>query len=76
MELCVLYRLHEWAPGCPRAFQSAEERQALYPGFRAAALDNLIAACRIRDRDREQVMFLVRVLVRPNHPSCIAKGQP
>ena len=57
----LAFLLSDWAPGCPIGFESKEEREALYPGFRAAALDNLIAAGKIREDDRDRVQFIVYV---------------
>jgi hypothetical protein len=54
----LFFLLSDWAPGCPIAFQS-EAEDALFPDFRAAALDNLVAAGKIGDADRERVVFIV-----------------
>ncbi len=64
----LAFMLSDWAPGCPIGFESKEEREALDPGVRAHALDNLIAAGKIRERDRERVVFVVRTFARPTRP--------
>jgi hypothetical protein len=64
----LFFALREWAPDCPMAFGSEAEHDALYPGLRATALDNLVAAGEIRECDRERVIFIVETLVRPTRP--------
>ncbi len=57
------FSLHEWAEGCPIAFEEGEEETIAC--MEANALDRLVAAGKIRDEDRERVQFIVRVLVSP-----------
>ena len=64
----LVFDLSDWASGCPVALKSDEEEKALLPGFKAAALDNLVAAGKIRECDRERVVFIVRVLVSSSRP--------
>jgi hypothetical protein len=59
----LVYRLHEWAEGCPVAFEEWEKENI--PQFKANALDRLVAAGKIRDIDRERVTFIVRTIVHP-----------
>jgi hypothetical protein len=59
-----VFDLPDWAPGCPEAFQPWEEEE-LFPRFKAMALDNLVAAGKIEEADRDRVIFMVRVLVYP-----------
>jgi len=61
----LVFGLSDWAPGCPVAFKSEEEEKVLFPEFRAAALDNLVAAGKIQECDRDCVVFIVEVLVSP-----------
>ena len=62
----LIFSLHEWAKaeGCPRAFQPWEADE-LSLRFMAMALDNLVAAGKIRECDRERVKFIRRVLAYP-----------
>jgi hypothetical protein len=57
----LVYRLHEWAEGCPVALE--EWKLENIPQFRANALDRLVAARKIREIDRERVTFIVRTIV-------------
>jgi hypothetical protein len=51
----LIFWLHQWAKaeGCPRAFQPWQVDE-LSPRFQAIALDNLVAAGKIRECDRGQ----------------------
>jgi hypothetical protein len=62
----LIFWLHQWAKaeGCPRAFQPWEVDE-LSPRFQAIALDNLVAAGKIRKCDRERVRLMRRVLAYP-----------
>jgi hypothetical protein len=60
----LVYRLSDWAEGCPVAFQPWEVDE-LSPRFMAMALDNLVAAGKIRECDRGRVRFMRRVLAYP-----------
>jgi hypothetical protein len=60
----LFFRLADWAPDCPQAFQPWEDEE-LFPLFRAIALDNLIEAGRIRESDRDRVTFIVHRIVYP-----------
>jgi hypothetical protein len=62
----LVFSLHQWAKadGCPRAFQPWEVDE-LNPRFQAIALDNLVAAGKIRECDRQRVKFIRRVLAYP-----------
>jgi hypothetical protein len=59
----LFYALHEWAEGCPIAFEEWEKDSI--PGFEANALDRLVAAGKIREQDRERVTFIIRTIVHP-----------
>ncbi len=62
----LIFSLHQWAKaeGCPRAFQPWEADE-LSTRFMAMALDNLVAAGKIRECDRERVKFIRRILAYP-----------
>ena len=60
----LIFCLPDWAEGCPRAFQPWEKKE-LFPHFKAIALDNLLAAGKIRECDRDRVQLMVRVLAYP-----------
>jgi hypothetical protein len=62
----LIFSLHQWAKaeGCPRAFQPWEVDE-LSPRFEAKAFDNLVAAGKIRECDRERVTLIRRVLAYP-----------
>jgi hypothetical protein len=57
------YCLSDWADDCPVAFEEWEKESI--PRFEANALDRLVAAGKIRERDRERVRFIVRTIVHP-----------
>jgi hypothetical protein len=59
----LVYRLHEWAEDCPVAFEEWEREKI--PCLKANAVDQLVAAGRIREIDRERVTFMVRTIVHP-----------
>lgn len=61
----LFFDLSDWAQGCPKAFESKAEQESLFPKFETVALDNLVAAGKIRECDRERVVFMVRILVSP-----------
>ena len=67
----LVYRLSDWAEGCPIAFQPWEAEE-LNSRFKTVALDNLVAAGRIRECDRGRVTFIVRVLCYPPEREGIA----
>jgi hypothetical protein len=62
----LIFSLHQWAKaeGCPGAFEPWEADE-LSTRFMAMALDNLVAAGKIRDCDRRRVRFKRRVLAYP-----------
>jgi hypothetical protein len=66
LEEPLIFWLHQWAEaeGCPVAFQPWEVEE-LSPRFEAMALDNLVAAGKIRECDRQRVRFMRRVLAYP-----------
>jgi hypothetical protein len=53
---------NSWAERTPVAFETAKKRRLTHE---ANALDGLIAAGKIREIDREHVIFIVRTLVHP-----------
>jgi hypothetical protein len=59
----LVYRLCDWAEGCPMAFEEWEKENI--PQYKTNALDRLVAAGEIREIDREQVRFIVRRIVQP-----------
>jgi hypothetical protein len=59
----LVYRLHDWAEGCPVALEEWEMENV--PQWRAHALDRLIAVREVREIDRERVTFIVRTIVHP-----------
>jgi hypothetical protein len=59
----LVYRLSDWAEGCPVAVEEWEMHKI--PKWKANALDRLIAAEKIRETDRERVTFIVRTIVHP-----------
>jgi hypothetical protein len=73
----LFFDLREWAPDCPLTFDSEAEREALYPSLKATALNYLIAAGKIRECDRDRVIFIVEEFVSPSRPEQIEpnKGQ-
>lgn len=60
----LLFYLHAWAEGCPLVFEPWEVDE-LSPRFEAMALDNLVAAGKVRECDRGRVSFMRRVLAYP-----------
>ena len=62
----LLFSLHDWAEGCPIAFEENEDEKV--GRMQANALDRLVAAGKIEVQDRDRVKFIVRVLVRPSRP--------
>jgi hypothetical protein len=64
----LFFHLRDWAPDFPLAFESEAEKEALYPGLKATALDNLVAAGKIRECDRERVIFIVDLFPSPSRP--------
>jgi hypothetical protein len=62
----LIFSLHQWAKaeGRPRSFQPWEADE-LSPRLEAKALDNLVAAGKIRECDRERVRFIRRILTYP-----------
>ncbi len=54
----LLFRLHEWAEGCPITFEENEDEKI--GRMEVNALDRLVAAGKIRDTDRDRVTFIVR----------------
>ena len=70
----LLFRLQDWAEGCPIAFEEGEEETIAC--MEANALDRLVAAGKIRDEDRERVQFIVRVLVSPPKRGDAARSSP
>jgi hypothetical protein len=59
----LYFRLHEWAEGCPIAFEENEDEKI--GRMEANALDRLVAAGKIEVQDRDRVTFIARVLVPP-----------
>jgi hypothetical protein len=59
----LVYRLCDWVEGCPVALEEWE-RESM-PQWKAKTLDRLVAAGKIRDKDRERVRFIVRTIVHP-----------
>jgi hypothetical protein len=60
----LVYELHEWAPGAPWGFPEGTSKKdiARYEGL---ALDALVAAGKIREADRSQVVFIVNFIIKP-----------
>jgi hypothetical protein len=59
----LVYRLCDWAEGCPVALEEWEMERI--PQLKANALDRLVAAGRIKESDRERVRFILRTIVHP-----------
>src|SRR5262245_58771749 len=62
-ELWLVYRLSDWAEGCPIAVEEWEMENV--PQWKAEALDRLVAAGKIREIDHERVTFIVRTIIHP-----------
>jgi hypothetical protein len=60
----LVYRLRDWAEGCPVAFEDNEADEEI-ARWSPIALDRLVAAGKIREIDRERVTFIVRTIVHP-----------
>ena len=58
-----IFALEDWADGCPRCFEPWEMDQI--PEFKAVARDQLVAAGKIRERDRDRVRFMTTIIVYP-----------
>ena len=61
----LLFSLHKWAEGCPIAFEEGEDDDETIGRMEANALDRLVAAGEITDKDRDRVVFMTRIIVAP-----------
>ncbi len=59
----IYFSIHEWADA-PRAFEEAEAEYAISRRV-PAALDRLIEAGKITERERGRVIFIVRTIIDP-----------
>jgi hypothetical protein len=60
----IYFSLHDWADDAPTTFEEAEAEDAI-SRLMPAALDRLIEAGKITERERDRVIFIVRTIINP-----------